>query len=128
MINYRLKILKDGKYLDAIVSFETNRTGVQLSYKLGEHVVKTEDEYPFFALIKMRIELEKEGVKLLCNGSRRDVYPSGNSITGIMAYELKIGKQAISLLNIFEATKKLNLIGTVEEQKEYREKWIMSLK
>ena len=36
-----------------------------------------------------------------CNGARLDVYPSGMSLTSILAYEMEIGKQATELVNIF---------------------------
>jgi hypothetical protein len=85
----------------------------------------------FEALIKMRLHFENKDLFLLCNGSRRDVYPSGMSrdmSQGLKAYIHKIGFPCLrdDLVDIFEAAD-LNQIGFVYEQKEFRNLWIESL-
>ncbi len=126
MKTYQIKTLKNEKYSNAILSLKNDAINIELDFKLEDLSIKVVDEYPFFALVKIRLELEKSGIKILCNGSRRDVYPSGNSITGIMAYELQIGKQAKRLVCIFDTVNNLDQIGTVTEQRIYREKWLKS--
>jgi hypothetical protein len=78
----------------------------------------------------IRSELQKYNIFLLINGSRKDVYPSGMSLPGMMAYVQTMGKQNSSLndlVNIFDETIQLDMISTVEEQDKYHNTWINSL-
>jgi hypothetical protein len=84
----------------------------------------------FFMLRDIRSELQKSNIFLLINGSRKDVYPSGMSLPGMMAYVQIMGKQSSSLndlVNIFDETTQLDMISTVEEQDKYHNNWINSL-
>ncbi len=85
------------------------------------------DEYPFFALAKIRQELESKGYYILINGSRRNVYPSGMQYNAFSAYELELGKPATNTVNIFDRINSSEEVVTVKEQEEYFCKWVESL-
>lgn len=127
MKEFKIKVFSKGSSSDAVIYFEESSTEVKLTFKANDRIIVGSDMYPFFALLKIRATLEQDETFLLCNGARRDVYPSGASAIGAMAYELEIGKQGIHLVSIFEAVTDIGKIGTVEEQKKYREEWLKSL-
>jgi hypothetical protein len=82
----------------------------------------------FAALVALRQELEASGFCLLCQGARKDVYPSGMSRSmsgGRKAYILRIGSpsKASDLVNIFDDAEH-DQIGTVHEQNAYHKLWI----
>ncbi len=86
----------------------------------------------FGALMLLRTELEKVNVQLLCNGARRDVFPSGmcrDMGRGLKAYITKLGCPARSadLVNIFDYSEDPSL-GSVAEQQAFRRKWSESLR
>ncbi len=99
----------------------------------GEHVELThfEGEDLFVCLTNIRLELEKKGFLVACNGAREDVYPSGMSrqmSLGSVAYITSLGNptQRKNLVNIFEPTL-VDKVTSVGAQKEYHEKWLKSL-
>lgn len=109
-----------------LVISEENR----LYFYFGNLKIDAKKEYLFTSLKHIRQLLEEEDIFLAINGSRKDVYPSGQSIVGQLAYVHKMGKPALlsDLVNIFDLTDELSLIGTVQEQEEYHKKWLDSLK
>ena len=85
----------------------------------------------FDCLIKLRSELDKLNIKLLCNGSRIDAHPSRMSrdMGGARkVYLLKIGQQGRleDLVDIFDEAS-ADKVSTVEEQNIYYRNWIKSL-
>jgi len=99
-----------------------------LKYK--EKIFSGEDL--FVAMIAMRLELEKDGYAVLCNGARKDIVPSRMSRQmsgGRKAYVIKMGHAACmdQMLDIFDYTDS-KLITTVEQQKRYQADWFASLK
>jgi hypothetical protein len=90
----------------------------------GQRIYGGRDLYE--ALQNLRQDLEPEGVRILCAGARTDVAPSGMGRSmggGRKVYILKIGQQATSdLVDIFDPAEP-DLIGTVEEQRAYFERW-----
>jgi hypothetical protein len=96
----------------------------------GIYKISKQGGFYFFMLRDIRSELQKSNIFLLINGSRKDVYPSGMSLPGMMAYVQIMGKQSSSLndlVNIFDETTQLDMISTVEEQDKYHNNWINSL-
>jgi len=86
----------------------------------------------FDTFILLRTTLEEIEIKLLCGGSRPDVFPSGMSREmsgGRKAYITKLGKPALKadLVDIFDHTD-IQLIGSVSEQQAFHNKWIASLR
>lgn len=89
-----------------------------------------EENSLFDALIVLRKQLESAGFRLICAGARRDAYPSGmaRSMGGARkAYILELGKPATELVDIFAVTES-EQVGTVQEQKCYRQQWMASLR
>jgi hypothetical protein len=86
----------------------------------------------FDALRDLRAKLDPLGCKLLCNGARRDVWPSGMARDmghARKAYITRAGHSTTmaDLVDIFEYSEP-GLIGTVEDQERYRSAWIESLR
>jgi hypothetical protein len=85
----------------------------------------------FAALAALRLELEQEGVQLLCAGSRIDVFPSAMSremSAGRKAYVTRMGERAsrADLVDIFDEAP-LELVGRVDDQQAFHTKWFESL-
>lgn len=83
----------------------------------------------FEALIALRLKLEETGYRVLCAGARVDVFPSGMSRNmggARKAYITRLGEPATNLIDIFDEAK-AELVGTVEGQKEFHNKWGRSL-
>ena len=86
----------------------------------------------FDALVAMRLQLEQDGYRLLCNAARKDAYPSRMSREmsgGRKVYLLKPGRQALreDLIDVFDPAT-YDEVGTVAEQRSNYEAWIRSLK
>jgi hypothetical protein len=84
----------------------------------------------FQALKEARVTAESIDLFFLCNGARKDVYPSPmarNMGGGIVAYELTLGKQALrkDLVKIFDNTDKA--VCSPREQEEHYQQWLSSL-
>ena len=85
----------------------------------------------FETLIRLRRELEAEGVQILLNGASRDVWPSAMARSmglGLKAYRMRLGHQALSsdLVPIFELHPESQPCS-IAEQEHYREQWFASL-
>lgn len=120
----QIKIIKSGELILANLFVGSNK--IEYSDDTRSKVVSG-DFSPFLLLKRLRIELEKEGVLLLIQGSRRDVYPSGlqMSMGSNGAYVHSNGKGVGELVDIFEPLEEenFNLIGTVREQTDYFKRW-----
>ncbi|MDW8585905.1 hypothetical protein Q7V18_08640 [Streptococcus suis] len=103
--------------------------GIEIS--LGSQVVKYEAESFFQALIEIRLDLEKDGGIIQCNGSDRHIFPSPLQMAmgGDKAYLLELGKQATiqNVYDIFDTDKPDLDCVTVLEQKEFYNQWFYSL-
>ncbi len=87
-------------------------------------------DFDFYILKDIRKELQKYDAFVLINGSRKEVYPSGMTLSGHMAYVHTLGKQTslTDLVNIFDDLMDMSKISTVEEQDEYHNQWVQSLR
>ena len=84
----------------------------------------------FEALCNLRKYLEPKGLRVLCNGSRVDAFPSEMSRQmggGRRLYILKMGQpaQEDSLVDMFDMACD-GKVGTVAEQEEYFKRWLAS--
>lgn len=91
-----------------------------------------ENDVIYFAMEELHRLLDSKGIKLLCNCFRKDVHPSGMSLSmgqGVLAYEMEMGKPGEKLVNIFDTVflENAGMIGTCEEQDAYQEQWFGSL-
>lgn len=82
----------------------------------------------FSALLDLRKRLERDGVQLLCQGARREVWPSAMARQmgkGLKAYVCELGMPGTELVEIFEAASRSDCV-TVTEQRRYHEQWFES--
>jgi hypothetical protein len=84
----------------------------------------------FDALTLIRLEAEKRGFLFLCNGARKDAYPSGMSRQMGRARKVYIFRDGIparreDLVDIFEPAE-FERTGTVAEQRSAYEAWCKS--
>ncbi|WP_329083964.1 hypothetical protein [Streptosporangium sp. NBC_01469] len=84
----------------------------------------------FEALKEVCLRLEEMGALLLCNGARIDVYPSQmqrQATRGRRAYVMTLprGPARPESVDIF-APARLDLVGSVAEQREFFERWLLS--
>ena len=129
MKHITLKCYDGFKHFDSTFSFQSDHGKVNIHFDFKGFKIDVEDNYPFLALSKIRLELEKIGVKIMCNGARLNVYPSGAALGSLKAYELEMGKSvtAASLVFIFDGFNDIAQIATVAKQKEYYRKWLNSV-
>jgi hypothetical protein len=86
----------------------------------------------FEALRDMRAALESEGCQLLCAGARPDVAVSGMSRSmgsGRKGYIVQLGNPArqSDMVDIFDYAEPA-VVGTVQQQRDYFQAWIKSLR
>ena len=117
---------------NAVIELTENEDIVTIRFLLEELVLEKKGDNYFDALIKLREELEKLNIKLLCKGCCKNVYPSGMLLcmgVGRNAYTLTYGEQAKmdSLVDIFDSCS-IDEYSTIEEQLEYFEEWTCSLR
>jgi hypothetical protein len=78
------------------------------------------------ALREVRRRLESEGLRLVCNGTSKDVYTFGMCFDmglGLLAYRLEYFRaKPNSVVNLFEASP-WNRFSTVAEQRKRFERW-----
>jgi hypothetical protein len=127
-----IKLLKpNGDVVDTRVKFTDTPPWCIEAIVDGLQVLEFHGGDLFDCLCKLRTELDKLGIKLLCNGSRIDAYPSRMSrdMGGAKkVYLLTMGQQGRleDLVDIFDEAP-AERIGTVEEQKAFYRKWLDSL-
>ncbi|MEM7225435.1 MAG: hypothetical protein AAF495_20835 [Pseudomonadota bacterium] len=86
----------------------------------------------FECLIKLRRLIEPMGWRVLCNGARKDAYPSGMARDmggGFGLYVLVLGRHALTkhLISTFDPCA-AHQVGTIEEQKAFFRRWVRSPK
>ena len=97
----------------------------------GSELTARSSDY-FEAMSEIRRKLESEGWQLICNGSSRNVFPSGMSrdmgSRGQLAYKLSLGVagKTSDLVDIFECETPIDPVS-VDEQLRFYEQWIDSL-
>src|SRR4051812_1204472 len=125
-------VLKDGTTRDCTVEIYSERKPRLVFYGPVSDVREVEADDLFEALRRLRTLLEQDGFRLLCNGSRIDVSPSGMSrgmSGGRKAYVLRLGVpgELADLVDIFEYAEP-SATGTVAQQSEFKGAWIASLR
>lgn len=85
----------------------------------------------FECLAAVRLYLERENRRVLCNGARRDVFPSGMARQmsgGRLAYRLTLGIQPRreDIVDVF-APCAAEEVATVKQQREFHEQWATSI-
>lgn len=83
----------------------------------------------FEAMIALRQALEGLECFLLCGGARVDTYPSAmcrDMAAGRVVYVCELGMPADTKIDIFDYAKP-ELVGTVQQQWEFHQKWFVSI-
>lgn len=86
---------------NAVIELAEGEDSVTIKFSLGEVLLEKAGDNYFDTLIKLREELEKSNIKLLCRGCCKNVYPSGMLLcmgAGRNAYTLIYGEQASTAL------------------------------
>lgn len=127
---YIVKYIISENEESGIIQTYENDDDVEIVLKIGDISITKQADTFFEALIEIRKELEAKGIKLLCKGCSRNVYPSAMILdmgSGRKAYTLTMGEQAKmnSLVDIFEPCQ-IEEYATVEEQYNFFNKWINS--
>ena len=129
---YNVKCIVCKNEQNGVIQAYENEDDVKVVLILGDIFISKKADNFFEALIKIRKELEKKDIKLLCKGCCRNVYPSGMILEmgyGRKAYTLTMGKQAEikSLVDIFENCQEEEY-ASVDEQYNYFDKWCNSIR
>ena len=109
------------------LAYAQHACSVRLTLPDGSTVEATKSDL-FEALRTIRREIESRDLVLLCNGSRRDVYPpSGLTrqwIGGRKAYILRLHVEPNmdDVVDIFAPTQE-EFVASVQEQRAYFEAW-----
>jgi hypothetical protein len=109
---------------------ETDQCRLTLQYPGGEISAQAFDY--FEAMCQIRKELETKGWRPVCFGSRRNVYPSNmcrDMGRGLKAYKMELGRRATltDLVMIFDSAPDVQP-ASVEEQRQFFERWLHSLR
>jgi hypothetical protein len=126
----KVYITEEKRFLNGIL---TIKEGLESSIRLRFENYDSgyiECDYIYCCLRKLHEEFDKMGIKLMCNGFRKDVRPSAMSLDmggGRKAYLHVLGERnRPTIVDIFDATDNLNALGTVAESEEYYVLWLKS--
>lgn len=103
----------------------------QMTFRSDRRSLAFENSDCFECLIDLRHIVEKEGAKVLCNGARRDTYPSGmarDMSNGMVVYQMRHGQHGRTedVVHTFDPAP-AEQIATVDEQRAFFEAWLVSL-
>lgn len=109
------------------LQYSTEPPSIRLTLRGSIHTHYGDDLFSCF--LKLRAALPE--IEFLCKGAKKNVHPSRASLqmsSGIMAYELELGKQALrqNLTNIFDYEDK-ELTNDLFAQHIFFDQWIKSL-
>jgi hypothetical protein len=120
----------DGRSLPALLRVDERRDALTLDYA-GRRLDVADEDY-FEAFCRMREDLEAEGLRPVCYGASRNVYPAsmGRQMGGgWRAYRLTLGQPAriADLVDIFSIGPDVVPVP-VAEQREFYSRWLDSLR
>jgi len=103
-----------------------DRARLEMRFEDGRQASAAEGDY-FTSLLQIRRELEPAGIRILCQGARRDVWPSGMAIdmsAGLKAYVLERGQHDSrpALVDVFDPADDAE-VGSIADQEAYRDAW-----
>lgn len=121
--------LKDDKKETAKLEFGIVKGEVWIRIALNDLIIEKKGRNYFDTLREIRSILENQSIRLLCKGCCKCVYPSAMILSmgrGREAYYLTMGKQAETLVDIFDNCSSQEY-ATMEEQKQYFHEWCNSI-
>jgi hypothetical protein len=119
-----------GSVSEAELSFSVQKPWrMELRTQSGMEFISTARDL-FASMQEIRTGLEVPGYKLLCNGARLDVFPSGMSRDmsgGMVAYVLTMGKYTTpeDIVRIIDPAAP-EQIASVMQQEEFHKRWLDS--
>ena len=104
-----------------------DRNQVLIEIHFNDEQISRMDDNFFQALQKLRKELERRDIQIMCNGAAQNVYPSPMQLSmgpGRIAYLLKLGQKAkiAEIIDIFDCQDGLVFVS-VEEQETFYKEW-----
>ncbi|QDU63729.1 hypothetical protein Pan216_46100 [Planctomycetes bacterium Pan216] len=105
---------------------------VRLDLVFGQRQIRSIGRTFYGAMVAIRQELERDGLRLNCFGASKTVYPVGESLKrnyGRTAYKLSFRQppRVANRVSIFETDRTVQP-ASVEEQKAFYEEWEKSLR
>ncbi|NNB46995.1 hypothetical protein [Pseudomonas chlororaphis] len=128
-MDYREITLEENGSLHVIeIAYDIKTPSIQIILENSEHIFYGDNLYSCF--IKLRQKSPK--TTFFCKGAKKNVYPSRASSqmsSGLMAYELQLGKQALrtNIVNIFDYEDQ-DLTNDPDVQLDFFKSWMASLK
>ncbi|QTT91572.1 hypothetical protein [Pseudomonas chlororaphis] len=128
MDHREITLEENGSLHSVEIAYDMKNPSIQINLKNSEHVFYGDNL--FFCFTKLRQRFPK--ITFFCKGAKKNVYPSRASSqmsSGLMAYELQMGKQALreNIVNIFDHEDK-DLTNDPSIQLDFFKSWIASLK
>jgi hypothetical protein len=122
-------VSSDGRCSEGLLRLDSEHDTLTLEYTDGRIEV-TDSDY-FEAFCRIRESLEADGLRPVCYGASRNVYPSGMSRDmggGLRAYKLQLGQpgRIADLVDIFSTGPDVVPVP-VAEQRECYLRWLESL-
>lgn len=113
--------------LTSRVRFETGDI-CHVQVTCGDLAVVGEGPDLFAALVSARRDLEVHAYQLMCNGARRDVYPSPmqrQALSGRRAYVLTLPRTLSKppTVDIFDEAPDPSTLASVDEQRAWFDQW-----
>ena len=129
MESKNITIINNSNIEIAVALYELDPVALNVNFADGSSINSSGNNL-FECFSQIRASLPN--IVFLCKGAKRNVYPSRMSSQmagGLLAYELKLGEQALknNILNIFDHDES-DITESPEEQAEFFKKWLGSLK
>jgi len=128
-VDHREITLEENGLLRSVeIAYDMENPSIQINLENSEHVFYGDNLFSCF--IKLRQNFPE--IKFFCKGAKKNVYPSRASSqmsSGLMAYELQQGKQALraNIVNIFDYEDQ-DLTNDPSVQLDFFKSWMASLK
>lgn len=128
MEHREITLEEDGLLRSVEIAYDMENPSIQINLENSEHVFFGDNLFSCF--IKLRQNFPE--IKFFCKGAKKNVYPSRASSqmsSGLMAYELQQGKQALraNIVNIFDYEDQ-DLTNDPVVQLDFFKSWMASLK
>ena len=129
MESKNITIINNSNIEMAVALYELDSVALSVNFADGFSINSSGNNL-FECFSQIRASLPN--IVFLCKGAKRNVYPSRMSTQmagGLLAYELKLGGQALknNIVNIFDHDDS-DIVESPEDQAEFFKKWLSSLK
>jgi hypothetical protein len=125
----KIKIINSGTIEVAEILYELDPATLTVNF--SDHAsIKSSGSSLFECFSQIRLSLPN--IVFLCEGAKRNVYPSRMSsqmASGLLAYEFKLGEQALKkdIVNIFDHDE-IDVVEDPNDQAKFYRIWLESLK